>query len=60
MESTPKTDEAVEAAARWILENEHRQDLVPFIKTRFGLTNLQACEASALANKHRLVRRAQG
>lgn len=53
-------DEAVTAAAQWIADQEPRQDVVPQIKTRFGLTSLQASEACALASKMRVYRKAHG
>lgn len=53
-------DEAVTAAAQWIADQEPRQDVIPQIKTRFGLTSLQASEACALASKMRTYRRAHG
>ena len=46
-------DEAVVAAARWIAENEPRQDIIPQIKTRFGLTAVEASQACALAARYR-------
>ncbi len=49
-------DEAVEAAARWIAEQEPRQDIIPQIKTRFGLTAVQASQACALAVQYRQSR----
>ena len=53
-------DEAVIAAAQWIADHEPRQDVIPQIKTRFGLTSLQASEACALASKMRVYRKAHG
>jgi len=53
-------DEAVTAAAQWIADQEPRQDVIQQIKTRFGLTSLQASEACALASKMRTYRRAHG
>jgi hypothetical protein len=53
-------DEAVTAAAQWIADQEPRQDVIPQIKTRFGLTSLQASEACALASKMRVYRKAHG
>ncbi|WP_025592325.1 hypothetical protein [Agrobacterium tumefaciens] len=48
-----EVDEAVLAAARWIAGQEPRQDIIPQIKTRFGLTAVQASQACALAVRYR-------
>nr|WP_209848685.1 hypothetical protein [Rhizobium herbae] len=41
---------SVEVAARWLaLEPSPPRPVVPALKERFGLTALQACEATALA-----------
>lgn len=52
-------NESVITAAQW-LANEHRlpQPLIPELRRRFGLSALEACEASALAQKYRICRRA--
>lgn len=46
-------DEAVEAAARWIAGQEPRQDVIREVKTRFGITAVQASQACALAVRYR-------
>jgi hypothetical protein len=61
-EPTPPEHEHTEAvviAAMWLADENPAQP-IPTIRRMFGLTALQACEAAALANKYRIVRRAHG
>lgn len=54
-------NEAVVLAAQCIVEEKNPpQPIIPYIRERFGLTALEACEACALANKYRIARRAFG
>lgn len=48
-----EVDEAVTAAARWIVGQEPRQDVIREVKTRFGLTAVQASQACAMAVRYR-------
>ena len=54
-------DEAVNLAARWLLDERGAftgRAIVPELKTRFGLTATQACEAARIAEEvRRLTRR---
>jgi len=53
--------EAVVQAAMWLAEqNPAPQPIIPHIRARFGLTALEACEAAALSNRYRTLRRAHG
>lgn len=53
--------EAVEHAAMWLADqNPPPHPTVPALKERFGLTALEACEASALSVKYRTNRKAFG
>ena len=51
-------DAAVTTAAQWIADHPPRPDVIPAVRQRYGLTNLQAAEACALAQKFRVTRRA--
>lgn len=49
-------DEAVNLAARWLLNERDPltgRAIVPEIKTRFGITTAQACEAARIAQELR-------
>lgn len=48
----------VTAAAQWVAENKPRPDIIPYLKTAFSLTSLQAAEACALGQKFRVLRKA--
>lgn len=53
--------EAVVQAAQWLADqNPAPQPIVPHLRERFGLSALEACEAAALSNKYRILRRAHG
>ncbi|MGO4480414.1 MULTISPECIES: hypothetical protein [Rhizobium] len=53
--------EAVIQAAQWLAEqNPAPQPIIPLIRERFGLSALEACEASALSNRYRIYRKAHG
>jgi hypothetical protein len=50
---------AVEEAARW-LADQHQppRPIVPALRERFGLSAVESCEAAAMAEKYRMLRRA--
>ncbi|MCF3638721.1 hypothetical protein LXM94_01885 [Rhizobium sp. TRM95111] len=51
---------AVEEAARWLAdEQEPPRPIVPVLRSRFGLSALEATEAAAMADSFRPHRRAQ-
>jgi hypothetical protein len=53
--------ESVILAAQWLAEErEPPSPVIPYLKERFNISTLQACEACALANSFRSVRRAFG
>ncbi|OYD03939.1 hypothetical protein [Rhizobium sp. N4311] len=53
--------EAVVLAAQWLAEqNPAPQPIIPELRKRFPLTALQACEAAALSNRYRFLRKAHG
>jgi hypothetical protein len=53
--------EAVIQAASWLADqNPAPQPIIPLIRERFGLSALEACEASALSNRYRIYRKAHG
>lgn len=53
--------ESVILAAQWLAdERQPPTPIIPAIRARFGLTALEACEACALAQSFRTVRRAFG
>lgn len=53
--------EAVVQAAQWLSEQDPApQPIVPALRSRFGLSALEACEAAALSNKYRTFRKAHG
>jgi hypothetical protein len=52
-------NESVITAAQWLAdERQPPQPIIPELRRRFGLSPLEACEASALAQKYRICRRA--
>jgi hypothetical protein len=53
--------EAVTQAAIWLADEQlPPQPIIPALRQRFGLSALEACEAAALANKFRTIRKAFG
>ena len=53
--------EAVLQAAQWLADqNPAPQPIVPALRSRFGLSALEACEAAALSNRYRIFRKANG
>lgn len=59
MTSLNKSD--VTVAAQWLADQkEPPSGAVPILKAKFGLSALEACEACALAQQFRTVRRAFG
>ncbi|MCV3738358.1 hypothetical protein OCK02_19310 [Rhizobium sp. TRM96647] len=53
------SSEAVLAAAQWLAEQVPPPRLaVPALKERFSLSALQACEAIAMADRFRVLRKA--
>ncbi len=55
------SSEAVLVAAQWLADQVPPPRLaVPVLKERFGLSALQACEAIAMADRFRLLRKAHG
>ncbi|MBB3913871.1 hypothetical protein [Rhizobium fabae] len=53
--------ESVVQAAQWLAEqNPAPQPIIPHIRQRFGLSALEACEAAALSNRYRVLRKAHG
>ena len=54
-------NEAVVLAAQWLADEPTPvQPVISAMRTRFGLTAVEACEAAALANSFRTYRRAHG
>ncbi|TBD15716.1 hypothetical protein ELH24_09320 [Rhizobium ruizarguesonis] len=54
-------NESVVQAAQWLAEEKDPpRPIIPIIRQRFGLSALEACEAAALSNKYRILRRAHG
>lgn len=52
---------AVEEAAIWLADQQEPPRLaVPTLRARFGLSAQEACEAIAMAQRFRIVRRAFG
>lgn len=53
--------DAVIHAAQWLAEqNCSPTPIIPNLRERFGLSALEACEAAALSNKYKVLRRAHG
>jgi hypothetical protein len=53
--------EAVVQAAQWLADqNPAPQPIVPTLRSRFGLSALEACEAAALSHRYRVFRKAHG
>lgn len=53
--------ESVVAAAQWLAdERQPIHPIIPELRQRFGLTAMEACEASAMAQRFRIYRRAHG
>lgn len=53
--------ESVVQAAQWLAdEKDPPRPIIPIIRERFGLSALEACEAAALSNRYRILRRAHG
>ncbi|WP_105438483.1 hypothetical protein [Neorhizobium sp. T25_13] len=53
--------EAVVSAAQWLADERHPpQPIIPELRRRFGLSALEACEASAMAQRFRTYRKAHG
>lgn len=53
--------EAVVQAAQWLAdEKSPPQPLIPALRSRFGLSALEATEACAMAQRFRIYRRAHG
>ncbi|PDT24451.1 hypothetical protein [Rhizobium hidalgonense] len=53
--------EIVVLAAQWYSEQKQPpQPVVPELRKRFPLSAREACEALALANRYRILRRAHG
>jgi hypothetical protein len=53
--------EAVVLAAQWLADQNPPPDpVVPTLRARFDLSALEACEAAAMAQRFRIVRRAHG
>ncbi|SOE18583.1 hypothetical protein SAMN05877838_3512 [Hoeflea halophila] len=63
-ELTPPEHEHAEAvilAAQWLADqNPTPSPIVPTLRSRFDLSVVEACEAAALSNRHRISRRAFG
>lgn len=58
--SDPAT-ELVTRAAIWLADQaQPAHPIVPALKDRFGLSAKEACEATALAERYRMLRRAFG
>ncbi|QJX07126.1 MULTISPECIES: hypothetical protein [Rhizobium] len=56
-----QSGESIVQAAQWLIhQNPVPQPIIPIIRERFGLSALEACEAAALSNKYRILRRANG
>jgi len=52
-------NEAVILAAQWLADQrEPPHPIIPHLRRQFGLTALEACEASALAANYRICRQA--
>lgn len=52
---------AVEQAAMWLSEqNPAPRPIVPALRQRFSLSALEACEAAAMAERFRMLRKAFG
>ncbi|MGR9539371.1 hypothetical protein [Rhizobium leguminosarum] len=61
MTSAPNHEQKVVAAAQWLADQKEPPAMVvPMIRERFSLSALQACDACALAQKYRTIRRAFG
>jgi len=53
--------EAVTVAAQWLADEQTPPaGVIPFLRSRFNLTALEACEACAMARRFRINRRAFG
>lgn len=53
--------ESVVTAAQWLAEEQSPpQPIIPELRRRFGLSALEACEASAMAQRFRTYRKAHG
>ena len=53
--------EAVIHAAHWLMDQTlPPQPIIPELRKRFPLSAVEACEATALAQRYRVVRRARG
>jgi hypothetical protein len=51
----------VETAAQWLADQaQPPRPIIPTLKSRFGLSAVECCEAAALADKYRMLRRAFG
>lgn len=60
-EVTPEHSEAVLVAARWLADQTPPPPrAVPALKGRFNLSALEACQAIAMADRFRALRRAHG
>ncbi|AWI58996.1 hypothetical protein [Sinorhizobium fredii] len=52
---------AVTSAAKWLADQNPRpKPIIPELRKRFDISALEACEAAALAEKYRMLRRAFG
>lgn len=52
--SEPVANPKVDVAARWLAgQVEAPHPIIPVLKSRFGLTSLEACNATALAQHYR-------
>lgn len=52
---------AVEEAAQWLADEQSPPEpLIPTLRSRFGLSALEATEACAMAERFRTYRRAHG
>lgn len=60
--SCPTPDsESVILAAQWLADQtQPPRPIVPALKNRFGLSAVEACEAAAMAEKFRMLRKAFG
>lgn len=51
--------EAVEQAAQWLADEQHPPpSIIPTLRSRFGLSAIEATEACALAQQYRTCRKA--
>lgn len=61
MTTSASANETVTRAAIWLADQaQPPHPIVPALKDRFGLSAREACEAVALAERYRMLRRAFG